>query len=135
MSRFTDIGAHKAINAVFRSDDVFVILFNDPDINDLDAGVITSEINPGGYSRKQVTFGPPSNRSTVNTNNVTFDIATTEWTFTHFGIINDSDELLQWAEMPLMDDGQGGYQPWEVPEGSVLNFPVGNIAIVVQTTE
>jgi hypothetical protein len=46
-----------------------------------------SEISGGSYARKAVTFGAPSNGTSTNSADVTFDQATGSWgTITHIGI-------------------------------------------------
>ncbi len=46
-----------------------------------------SEISGGSYARKAVTFGAPSNGTSTNSADVTFDQATASWgTITHIGI-------------------------------------------------
>lgn len=61
---------------------VYVSLHNaDP----TDAG--GNEISGGSYARKSVTFGAPSNGTSTNSADVTFDQATASWgTITHIGI-------------------------------------------------
>ena len=46
-----------------------------------------NEISGGSYARKAVTFGAPSNGTSTNSADVTFDQATASWgTITHIGI-------------------------------------------------
>lgn len=77
------------LNHVFRKtaytppETLYVALYTS-DPTDQDIG---TEVSGGGYERQVVTFGPPSNGSVSNTDDIVFPVATTDWgTITHIGV-------------------------------------------------
>lgn len=93
MSEFSNYLENALINATLRATSytspaaVYVALFtSDP----TDAGSGT-EVSGGAYTRKQATFGAPSNGVTSNSADITFDQATANWgTVSHIGIFDAS---------------------------------------------
>lgn len=93
MSEFSNYLENALINATLRATSytspaaVYVALFtSDP----TDAGSGT-EVSGGSYTRKQATFGAPSNGVTSNSSDITFDQATANWgTVSHIGIFDAS---------------------------------------------
>lgn len=102
---------------------VFLALYiSDP--TDADTG---TEVSGGGYSRKQITFGTPtqsSNKGLISNNQkIEFDIATTDWgTVSYWGVRDASTggNLL----------AKGSFSRAEnVLTGNRLSVEVGNIQI------
>lgn len=93
MSQFSNYLENALINATLRNtaytspSAVYVGLFT-ADPTDANTG---TEVSGGGYSRKQATFGAPSNGVSSTSADMTFDQATADWgTITHIGIYDAS---------------------------------------------
>ena len=93
MSQFSNYLEYALINATLRNtaytspSAVYVGLFT-ADPTDANTG---TEVSGGGYTRKQATFGAPSNGVTSTSADMTFDQATANWgTITHIGIYDAS---------------------------------------------
>lgn len=123
MSSFTDYLENALIEHVFRNvaytppSSVYFALFT---ITPSDAGG-GEEVSGGGYSRKEVTFGPVVEGKVLNTNNIIFSAAGGNYgTIVATGLYDasSSGNLLAWAPIT----------PATINDLDTISFAIGSIS-------
>lgn len=126
MSSFSDYLENAVLNHVFRNTtltsptSVFLALYT---VAPTDAGGGT-QVTGGGYARQAITFGAPSGGAIANTSAVSFTASGAAYgTVVAVGIFDASTagNLLAWAPITSA----------LVNDGDTLNFPIGDIDVVL----
>jgi hypothetical protein len=92
----------------------------------LEDGIVTDEVPTAttNYTRKVITLAAHSDGNTSNTAEIAWPAATTDWgTITHFGIVDDSSNLLMWGALSAAKT---------VNTNDVFKFGIGDILLSVQ---
>ena len=104
----------------------YVALFNDVSAQTetrLEQGILTDEVNTGGYQRVAVTFNAAANGNSTNNAMVTFPIATANWgTITHVAVMDaqTGGNVLFWAPVVI---------PKTINTGDTFLIFVNNLSI------
>lgn len=127
MSKMSNYLENALVNATLRGTaytaptSVYLALYT-TDPTDADTGV---EVTGGGYARKPITFGAPTDGVTTNSANVTFPSATAGWgTVTHIGIrdAETGGNLLYYAQLTTARN---------ILTGDTLSFLAGQVSVTL----